>query len=66
MSTFQAGYAFVALISLVLGIVFFFIDGMLLWSIAFGSLFIILVLFRMIWNISGWAENITRKLGDEQ
>ena len=66
MSTFQAGYAFVALISLVLGIVFFFIDGMLLWSIAFGALFIILVLFRMIWNISGWAENITRKLGDEQ
>jgi len=65
MSTFQEGYVFAALISFVLGIAFFFIDGMLLWSIGFGSLFIILVLFRMIWNISGWAENVTRKLGDE-
>ena len=66
MSTFQIGYAFVVLSTFVLGIAFFFIDGMLLWSIGFGSLFVILVLCRIIWNISGWAENVTRKLGDEQ
>ena len=64
MSNFQAGYAFVILISFVLGIAFFFIDGMLLWSILFISLFIILILFRMILNISGWADNVVRKLGE--
>jgi len=64
MSDFQAGYAFVGLISFVLGIAFFFIDGMLLWSILFISLFIILILFRMIWNVAGWADRVTRKLGD--
>jgi len=36
MSAFQAGYALVALVSFVLAIVFFFIDGMLLWSIGKG------------------------------
>jgi len=65
MSAFQAGYALVALFSFVLGIAFFFIDGMLLYSIGFFSFFIILVLTKIIWNISGWAERVTRKLGDE-
>ena len=65
MSTFQAGYAFAALISFVLAIVFFWIDGMLLWSILFIVLAIMLVLIRMIWNLAGWADNVTRKLGDD-
>ena len=41
MSAFQAGYAFVTLLSLVLGIVFSLIDGMLLWAIAFFVLFLL-------------------------
>jgi len=65
MSSFQSGYVLVSLISFVLGIAFFLFDGMLLWSIAFFSLFIILVLTKIIWNISGWAERVIRKLGDE-
>ena len=65
MSNFQAGYSFVILISFVLGIAFFFIDGMLLWSILFISLFIILILFRMMWNVAGWADSVTRKLGED-
>jgi len=35
MSNFEAVYAFVGIISFVLGIAFFFIDGMLLWCIVF-------------------------------
>jgi len=50
MSNFQAAYGFVGIISFVLGIIFFLIDGMLLWSILFIVLAIMLVLFRMIWN----------------
>ena len=65
MSAFQAGYALVALFSFVLGIAFFFIDGMLLYSIGFFVLGIFLIMMKIIWGISGWAENVTRKLGDE-
>jgi len=65
MSNFQAAYSFVGIISFVLGIVFFWIDGMLLWSILFFVLAIMLVLTRMIWNLAGWADNVTRKLGDD-
>ena len=65
MSNFQATYAFVGMISFVLGIVFFWIDGMLLWSILFFVLAIMLVLIRIIWNNAVWLENVTRKLGDD-
>jgi len=65
MSSFQAAYSFVGIISFVLAIVFFWIDGMLLWSILFIVIVIMLVLFKMIWNISGWADNVVRKLGDD-
>lgn len=65
MSAFHAGYAFVAIISFLLGIVLAIIDGMLFWSIGFISLSILLVLFKMIWNISGWAERVTRKIGED-
>ncbi len=64
MSTFQTGYALVGIFSTVLGIVFVFIDGMLLWSILFFVLAIMLVLIRIIWNNAVWLENVTRKLGD--
>jgi len=65
MTNFQAAYGFVGIFSFVLGIVFFWIDGMLLWSIGFFVLAIMLVLTRIIWNNAVWAENVTRKLGDD-
>ena len=65
MSTFQATYSFVTLSSFVLGGIFFFIDEMLLWSIGFFVLAIMLVLIKVTWNIAGWAENVTRKLGED-
>ena len=65
MSNFQAAYGLVGIISFVLAIVFFFIDGMLLWSVLFFSVVVILVLMSIMWNIAGWAENVTRKLGDD-
>ena len=65
MSAFQAGYAFVTLLSLVLGIVFSLIDGMLLWAIAFFVLFLLLAILKITWGIAGWAEKVTRKLGED-
>lgn len=61
MSDFQAGYAFVAFISLIFSIILFFIDGMLLYAIGFFFLFLILVIFKIIWGVSGWAEEKTRE-----
>jgi len=52
------------MISFALGIVFSFFDGMLLWSIGFFVLGIMLVLFSMIWCISGWADKQTKKYFD--
>ncbi len=65
MSNFHAAYGFVGIISFVLGITFFFIDGMLLWSIGFFVLAIMLVLTRIIWNNAVWVENVTRKWGED-
>jgi len=64
MSIFQSAYAMTGFISFVLGIVFFFVDGMLLLSIGFIVLTIMLVLIRMIWNIAGWADIQSRKYFD--
>ena len=65
MSNFQAAYGFVVIISFALGVVFFWIDGMLLWSILFIGLAIMLVRIKIIWNNSVWLDNVTRKLGDD-
>jgi len=65
MVTSQGVYAFVAFIGIFLGIVFFFIDGMILWSIAFFVLGIFLIMLKIIWNIAGWADNVVRKMGDD-
>ena len=64
MGSSQGIYALVTFLGIFLGIVFFFIDGMLLWSIGFFSLGVILVLLKIMWGISGWADDVTRKLGD--
>ena len=65
MGTSQGVYAFVAFLGVFLGIVFFFIDGMLLWSIAFFSFGLILIILKAMWGISGWADNVFRKMGDD-
>lgn len=64
MSNFQAAYALVALLSFVFGVAFFFIDGMLLYSIGFFVLVMMLVLTRIIWNNAVWFDNVVRKLGE--
>jgi hypothetical protein len=61
MSEFQAGYALVAFFSLILSIVFFFLDGMLLYAIGFFFLFLIMVIFKIMWGMAGWAEETTRE-----
>ena len=64
MGTSQGIYALFAFFGIFLGIVLFFIDGMLLWSIAFFSFGLILIIIKAMWGISGWADNAARKLGD--
>ncbi len=49
MSTFQEGYAFVALLSFVLVIIFFFVDGMLLYAIGFFILFLMIAIIKVMW-----------------
>lgn len=54
-----------ALLSFVLGIILFFIDGMLLYSIGFFVLFLLLAVLKTTRGIAGWAERVTRKLGED-
>jgi hypothetical protein len=65
MSNFHAAYGFVGIISFALGVVFFWIDGMLLWSILFIVLAVMLVMVKIIWNNAIWLDNATRELGDD-
>jgi len=65
MSAFQAVYTLVALFSFALGIGFSFIDGMLLWAVLFFALGILIILMKIMWNIARFAENVTRKLGED-
>jgi len=64
MGTSQGVYALVTILGIFLGIILFFIDGMLLWSILFFSLGLILIIFKAMWGISGWVDNVFRKMGD--
>ncbi len=65
MSTFQTVFAFVAAISMILGVIFIFVNGMLLHSIAFFVIGMMIILTKMMWGIAGWADNVTRKLGED-
>ena len=65
MSNFQVFFAFVATISMILGVVFIFVDGMLLHSIAFLVIGMMIILTKIMWDIAGWADNVTRKLGED-
>jgi len=64
MGTSQGVYAIATFFGIFLGIIFFFIDGMLLWSIGFFSLGLVLILLKIMWDISGWADNVVRKFDD--
>ena len=61
----KAILATVALFGNFLGVVFLFIDGMLLWSIAFFVLGIGLIILMIMWDIAGWADNVARKMGED-
>ena len=65
MSNVKSIYAFVALFSFVFGIVFAFIDGMLIWSVLFFALAMMLFLIKIIWNNAVWSEKVTRKWGED-
>jgi hypothetical protein len=65
MSAFQTVFAFFAVISMILGVIFIFIDGMLLHSIAFFVIGMMIILTKIIWEIAGWADNVTRKMGED-
>jgi len=65
MGTSQGVYTLVSFFGIILGIIFFFIDGMLFWSIAFFTLGLVLIILKAMWGFAGWADNVTRKLGDD-
>ena len=65
MSNFQSFFALVAIISMILGVIFIFVDGMLLHSVTFFLISIMIILTKITWGIAGWADNVTRKLGEE-
>ena len=58
-------YSVIIFLEIFLGLIFFFIGGMLLWSILFFVLAIVLIDVKITWEIGGWADKVTRKLGDE-
>jgi len=66
MSAFQSFFAFIAIISMILGVVFIFVDGMLLYSIAFFVIGMMIMLTKIIWGIAGWADNVTRRIGGDK
>jgi len=65
MGTSQVVYALVTFFGIFLGIILFFIDGMLLWAITFFIVGLVLIIFKVMWGFAGWADNVTRKLGDD-
>jgi len=66
MSNFESFFAFVAILSMILGVIFIFVDGMLLHSIAFFVIGMVIVLTKIMWGIAGWADNVTRKMGGDE
>ena len=59
----QGAYALVTFLGIFLGIVLFFIDGMLLWAIGFFLVGFILIILKVMWGVAGWADDVTRKMG---
>jgi len=50
---------------MMLGVAFIFVDGMLLYSIGFFVIGMMIMLMKVMWGIAGWAENVTRKMGED-
>jgi hypothetical protein len=65
MGIIQTFFAFVSVMSMILGVIFIFVDGMLLYSIAFLGFGFFLMLMKAMWGVSIWADNVTRRLGEE-
>ena len=66
MGSIQGFFALVAVISMILGVIFIFIDGMLLYAIAFFVFGFFIMLMNVMWGIAGWADNVTRRMsGDD-
>jgi hypothetical protein len=65
MRAIQTFFAFVAMISMILGVIFIFVDGMLLYSIVFFGLGFFLMLMKVMWGVSVWADSVTRKMGED-
>jgi hypothetical protein len=65
MSAGNGVYSLVAFFVIFFGVILFFIDGMLLWSIGFFSLGMILIILKAMWGIAGWADNAVRRMGDD-
>ena len=65
MESIQTFFAFVSVTSMILGVIFIFVDGMLLYSIAFLVFGFCIMLMKVMWGVSVWADNVTRKLGEE-
>jgi len=66
MSTFQSFFAVIAVISMILGVIFIFVDGMLLHSIVFFVIGMMIMLTKIIWGIAGWTDNVTRRIGGDK
>ena len=63
--TSQGIYALFAFFGIFLGIFLLFIDGMILWSVVFFSFGLLLIIFKIMWGISVWADSVFRKMGDD-
>jgi len=62
MSNFQTVFAFIAVVSMILGVIFIFIDGMLLHAIAFFVIGMMIILIKVMWGISVWVDDTTRRM----
>ena len=65
MSIFQTVFAFIAIMSMILGVIFIFVDGMMLHSIAFFVIGMMIMLTKVMWGVAGWADNATRRIGGD-
>lgn len=48
---------------MILGVIFIFVDGMLLHSIVFFVIGMMIILTKIMWGIAGWADNAIRRMG---
>lgn len=66
MSNFQTFFAFTSTLSMILGVVLIFVDGMLIYSIAFFVVGMTIILTKMMWGVAVWADNTTRRMSEDE